>query len=70
MSRQSTVIAYAHLYSSILTGLLASASFNQISGSPEKVEELLVTADEIADGAIKRHIAWVQTDLGDIRSVG
>lgn len=70
MSRQSTVVAYAHLYSNILSGLLASASFNQISGDPNKIEQLLDTADVIADGAIKRHVIWVQTELGDIRSVG
>lgn len=70
MSRQATVLAYAHLYSSILSGLLSSASYNQISGDANKIEELLDTADAIAEGAIDRHLSWIHTHLGDLDRVG
>ena len=63
MSRATTVVAYANIYSAALTGLLSSTSYPALVADPSKVEELLELADEITAEAMKHHAQWIRLEL-------
>ena len=69
MSRKTTVQAFNQVYSSVLTGLLASANYQTLMNQPSEITMLLDVADMVVLDCMHRHETWVQVQLGDFSSI-
>ena len=69
MSRATTVQAFSELYSSTLTGLLASANYQTLMNQPSEIIMLLDVADIVVLEAMKRYEKWIQVQLGEFSDI-
>ncbi len=69
MSRRTTAAAFSQIYSSTLTGLLASANYQTLMNQPSEITMLLDVADLVVLDAMHRYETWVQVQLGEFSTI-